>query len=191
MLNVDELKALAAKRISQYSVACDVFEKSQTAVTDAENTLAATHEAQQIVQAVAETVQQEAHARIGGVVSRCLSIVFGEDAYRFEIHFERARGKTEARLVFVRDGMEVNPVDASGGGVVDVAAFALRLSCLMLSRPAQRRVVVLDEPFKFVSADYRDAVRRMLESLSSDLDVQFIMVTHIDELRCGKVVEIA
>jgi len=74
--------------------------------------------------------------------------------------------------------------------VVDVAAFALRLSALMLSRPARRRVVVLDEPFKFVSAGYRDRVRAMLENLAPDLEVQFIFVTHIDELRCGHIVEV-
>ena len=92
--------------------------------------------------------------------------------------------------MFVRNGREVDPIDASGGGVVDVAAFALRLSSLMLSRPARRRLVVLDEPFKFVSAGHRAAVRVMLEGLAADLGVQFLMVTHIEELQCGHIVEL-
>jgi len=145
--------------------------------------------AQEIIQAVAETIQEEAHSRIAGVVTQCLATVFDEP-YEFRIVFERLRGRTEARLVFTRDGAEINPIDAAGGGVVDVAAFALRLSCLMLARPACRRVVVLDEPFKFVSADRRANVRAMLEGLTTDLGVQFIMVTHIDELRCGHIVEV-
>lgn len=156
----------------------------------AEAELDAAAEAQTIVQAVAQTVQEEAHDRIAGVVTRCLTTVF-EDPYEFKIKFERARGRTEAHLTFVRDGHGVNPIDASGGGVVDVAAFALRLSCLMLSRPARRRVVVLDEPFKFVSADRRYAVRAMLEQLAGELGVQFIMVTHIEELQCGRVVDLS
>jgi DNA repair exonuclease SbcCD ATPase subunit len=138
---------------------------------------------------VAETIQEEAHDRIAGVVTRCLAAVF-DDPYEFHIRFERARGRTEARLVFVREGREVNPTDASGGGVVDVAAFALRLSCLMLARPACRRVVVLDEPFKFVSADRRANVRAMLEGLAVDLGVQFIMVTHIEALECGTIIRL-
>lgn len=162
---------------------------ARDAVIAGEDHLAAAEEAQGIVQAVAETVQAEAHDRIAGVVTRCLAAVF-DKPYEFQIRFERARGRTEARLVFVRDGQELDPLDASGGGVVDVAAFALRLSSLMLARPACRRVVVMDEPFKFVSVGRRDRVRAMLESLAEDLDVQFVMVTHMDELRCGTIVEL-
>ncbi len=147
-------------------------------------------EAQQIIQAVAATIQEEAHDRIAGVVTRCLGLVFGEDSYEFKIHFERTRGRTEARLVFAREGVEVGPLDASGGGVVDVAAFALRLACLMLARPAVRRVVVLDEPFRFVSEGYQSSVREMLEMLAKDMDVQFIMVTHNEAYQCGTVIDV-
>jgi len=189
-MQLNELKELAAERTAQHAAARTAFVKARKVMVAAEDELDATQEAQQIIQVVAETVQEEAHDRISGVVSRCLATVFGEDAYEFKIRFERARGRTEARLVFVRDGMEVNPVDASGGGVVDVAAFALRLGCLMLSRPARRRVVVLDEPFRFVSQEYREAVRSMLEGLSVDLGVQFVMVTHIEELATGHIVRI-
>jgi DNA repair exonuclease SbcCD ATPase subunit len=186
---VNMWRAMANKVVATRAVAHTYLQACRRAVVVGEAEADATEEAQGIVQAIAETVQEEAHDRIAGVVSRCLAAVFDEP-YEFHIRFERARGRTEARLVFVRDGFEVNPIDGSGGGVVDVAAFALRLSCLMLARPACRRVVVLDEPFKFVSADRRTGVRAMLESLAVDLDVQFIMVTHIDELRCGTIIEV-
>jgi len=175
--------------VAEQAAAKAVLRRARQAVVDGEEELDATEEAQRVTQAIAETIQEEAHNRIAGVVTRCLATVFDEP-YEFRIRFERARGRTEANLVFVREGLEVNPLDASGGGVVDVAAFALRLSALMLSRPARRRVVILDEPFKFVSAGYRDRVRAMLESLAPDLEVQFIFVTHIDELRCGHIVEV-
>lgn len=189
MNKTEKWRVLANNAIAKRGAAKAHLQACRQAVIAGEEELDAAEEAQGIVQAVAETIQEEAHDRIAGVVSQCLATVF-EEPYEFHIKFERARGRTEARLVFVRDGLEVNPIDASGGGVVDVAAFALRLSCLMLSRPARRRVVVLDEPFKFVSADRRAGVRAMLEGLTTDLGVQFIMVTHIDELRCGTIVEI-
>jgi DNA repair exonuclease SbcCD ATPase subunit len=81
-------------------------------------------------------------------------------------------------------------LNSTGGGVVDVASFALRVACLILHRPRLSKVMVLDEPFKFVSAQYRDRVRTMLERLSQDLDMQIIMVSHIDELETGKVIEL-
>lgn len=151
--------------------------------------LSAIVEAQSTAQGVAAEVQASAHDRIARVVSRCLAAVFDEP-YEFRVTFDRKRGKTEARLGFVRDGVEMDPLTAAGGGVVDVAAFALRLAALVLARPARRRLVVLDEPFKFVSAEYRGAVRGMLEMLAEDMDVQFVIVTHIDELKTGTVIEV-
>ena len=146
-------------------------------------------QAQQFLQNVAKAVQEVAHDRISSVVSKCLALVFDEP-YEMRIHFERKRGKTEARLYFVREGIEVDPLSATGGGVVDVAAFALRLACLALAKPKLRRILVLDEPFRFVSAEYRDRIRDMVTALAKEMDVQFILVTHIDELKTGKIVEL-
>ena len=151
--------------------------------------LDAATEARQVAQGVAEAVQQTASNQVAGVVTKCLEVVF-DDPYEFEIIFEQKRGRTEARLVFVRDGQQVDPLGAAGGGVVDVAAFALRLACLALSTPRCRRLVVMDEPFRFVSKQYRPRLRDMLSALSEDMGFQFIFVTHIPELAVGHVVEV-
>jgi hypothetical protein len=157
---------------------------------EAEALLHRTQAAQEILQLIAQAVQQKAHERISAVVTSCLQSVFGKDAYAFKIVFERKRGRTEASLRFTRGDLDVDPMTASGGGVVDVAAFALRVACLMLHRPRLSKLIVLDEPFKFVSADYRDNVRLMLEELSEDLGLQIVMVTHIDELETGKIIRL-
>ncbi len=182
-----EKKALdlqAEARAATLSLTSEVLslEKSTETATDA-------LEAQKVLQIVAQSVQQQAHDKIAGVVSQCLESVFDEP-YEFKILFEQKRGRTEAKLVFSRNGNECDPLTASGGGPVDVASFALRLSCLLLTRPATRRVLILDEPFKFLSENYRERIRVMLETLSKEMKVQIIMVTHLDELRCGKVIEL-
>lgn len=189
MIDLAEVVAYRDQKLAERAAAKAAWSSSRSKLAQAEEYWYAAEEAQETVQAIAETVQQAAHARIAGVVSKCLAAVFDEP-YDFQIEFERSRGRTEARLVFVRNGEPVNPIDSSGGGVIDVAAFALRVSCLLLHRPACRRCIVMDEPFKFVSAEYQDRVRALLESLADDLDVQFIMVTHIDALRAGTVVEV-
>lgn len=156
----------------------------------AEDNFTHCEQAQQVIQHVVQTVQQTAHKQIAEVVSKCLQTVF-EEPYEFVIRFERRRGKTEAELVFVRDGIEVQPIDAAGGGVVDLAGFALRLACLILSRPRRRKVLVLDEPFKFVHGDKnRQRVRQLLLSLAKEFDVQFIISTGIPEYHIGKVVDL-
>ncbi|QDP54809.1 MAG: hypothetical protein Unbinned3891contig1000_7 [Prokaryotic dsDNA virus sp.] len=144
-------------------------------------------ESQQILQALCQQVQHQAHNRICSVVSTCLSTVF-DNPYTFHINFEQKRGRTEAELVFKRKGLEVDPMTATGGGMVDVAAFALRVSCLMLHQPPLSRVLVLDEPFRFVSGEFQDNVRTMMQELAEELGIQFVMVTHNRAYETGKLV---
>lgn len=147
-------------------------------------------EARAILQQVAEEVQTHSHRAVAGLVTRCLKAVFGEDSYEFRIKFEPKRGKTEAELVLVKDGREVSPTAGVGGGVTDVVSFALRLSCLLLSRPARRRLLVLDEPCRHLSRDYQSRVRDLFLVLADECGVQIVFVTHSDEMACGKVVDL-
>lgn len=150
-----------------------------------------TAKAQVIVQSIGQEVQSQAHSRIAPVVSHCLKTVFGEEAYEFKIHFLRKRGRTEAKLVFIRDGHELNPASGAGIGQMNVAAFALRLACLNLIIPRPRRLIVLDEPFKDVNGEiYQERCRQMLETLATEMKFQFIMVTGKECFLAGKVIEL-
>jgi len=177
------------KKLAELEVARSSFRSLDNSLNETREQAQAAGEAQELAQHVAQVIQQKAHDQIARVVSRCLSAVFDEP-YEFRIHFERKRGRTEARLTFDRDGMEVDPMTASGGGVVDIASFALRLSCLILNKPPLRRAMVMDEPFRFVSEEFRDRVKALLETLSEEMKTQFVMVTHINELKMGQVIEL-
>lgn len=166
-----------------------VKEEKKT-LAEAKEHLTAVTEAQRIVNEVARTVQASAHGQIAATVTRCLQAVFGDDAPEFRILFEKKRGRTEARLVFVQGDHEVDPESGQSGGVLEVAAFALRLSALLLAVPKRRRLLVVDEPFRCLSKQYRPAVRDLLGKLSEELGVQIIMVTHSEEFVTGKVVEL-
>ena len=160
-------------------------ELAEQAVEKASNVVAA----RRLIQAVAAAVQSKVHESIASVVSRCLEAVF-EEPYEFDLAFVEKRGRTEAEMKFERDGELVDPMTASGGGVVDVGAFAARVARLMLARPLRRPLLVLDEPFRFVSRDFRPRVRRLIESLADEMDIQFVIVTHDPQLAVGKVVEV-
>lgn len=189
MSSTSNLREQLNAKLADYRAACQTLRTEQQALAEAEDTATDAEEAQKILQLVAQTVQQQAHDRIAGVVTRCLAAVF-DDPYEFKVVFEQKRGRTEARLIFMSEGKEIDPMSAAGGGVVDIAAFALRLSCLMLSRPPVRKLLVMDEPMKFVSERYRDRVRLLLEGLSEELGVQMIFVTHMSALRTGTVIEL-
>lgn len=187
--DASSIRQALADKLADRKAAQSSLQQAQHELIQADEHLDDAAAAQTIIQDVAQAVQQEAHSKISGVVSRCLEYVF-DFPYEFEVMFEQKRGRTEASFRFLRDGLDVDPVKSCGGGPIDVAAFALRLACLMLSRPPLRRVLILDEPFRYVSVEYRDRVRTLLETLSVEMGVQIIQVTHSEELMAGKIVRL-
>lgn len=176
--------------LARYKLATEKVRDEKQHLRIVEEQLTAAEEARKIVQTVAQEVQIRCHKQISRIVSRCLSAVFGENAYEFRIDFEQKRGRTEARLLFVRDGEEIEPTDSCGGGVIDMASLALRLAALVLSRPQKRRLLVLDEPLRCLSRNYAERVGEMLMTLAEELSVQFCIVTHSESLAIGKTIRI-
>jgi len=167
--------------------ACREAEKK--ALDEANRELENVRSANELARGIAAEVQARVCGCVAGVVSRCLEAVFDEP-YEFKMDFVERRGRTEVDLTFVRDGAVVDPITASGGGVVDVASFALRLAALLLLGSKTRKVLVLDEPFRFLSEEYREKIRKLLNELASEMKIQILMVTHIRELETGKVVRL-
>lgn len=178
-----ELKSLRADLEQRKGRLVQLREQLKLAETDrkqSKRALWASERAQVIIQQVAQATQQELEYRISELVTLALSSVF-PIPYQFKLRFVVRRGKTEADLLFLRDGQEIDPLSASGGGVVDVAAFALRVALWRLSN-GLRPVLVLDESFKWISASYLSLAGEMLRSLSGKMGIQIILVTHLEPL---------
>lgn len=134
-------------------------------------------QAQLIIQEVAKQTQSQLEYHISDVVSMALSAVF-DDPYEFSLKFVERRGKTEADIVFLREDEEVDPLQSAGGGAVDVASFALRIALWSIGKPRSRNTIILDEPFRFLSADLQPKAGEMMKLLSERMGIQFIIVTH-------------
>jgi DNA repair exonuclease SbcCD ATPase subunit len=131
------------------------------------------------VQDVAQKTQEQLVIHIQDVVNTALDTCF-PDEYQFNLVFEIKRNKTEARLVFMKNGFEIDPMEASGGGVVDVASFALRIAAWSLG--ATSNTICLDEPMKFLSRDLQPRAGEILKEISTKLGLQFIMVSHVADI---------
>lgn len=190
MTDLRSIRRRLDTQLAEHRTAVAVVDAAESDLFKAQRRVENCTEAQRILQQVAEAVQTQANARIASVVSRCLEAVFEENAYEFRFLFEQKRGKTEATPLFVRDGYEMEPTNAAGGGCIDVAAFALRVACLVMARPALRRVLVLDEPVKHLSANYRPRFAELMLTLAKELGVQFLISTHFREFHCGKVIDL-
>ncbi len=136
--------------------------------------------AQKILQIVAKQTQDQIIFHISDIVTLALNSIFDEP-YQFKLDFVEKRGKTEAELYFLRNDVKIDPLTASGGGVVDIASIALRIALWSLSN--RNNTIILDEPGKFISKNYINRVAEMLKMLSEKLNLQLILVTHINELK--------
>ena len=149
----------------------------QTELAEKKRSLRQHEQAREVVREVGLKTQQSLQFHIGDITSTALEAVFA-DPYGLDVEFIQRRNKTECDLTFVRDGHKIDPLSASGVGAVDVASFALRIASWSMSRPHTRNVIILDEPFRYLSENYQEQASIMLKELSQKLGLQFIIVTH-------------
>lgn len=138
-------------------------------------------EARELLAVVALETQEQLRYHISEIVTLAMDAVLDEP-YALEVEFVPKRNKTECELWFSRGGERVKPMDASGGGAVDIAAFALRVAIWSLRAQRTRATIILDEPFRFLSSNLQPRAGKMLKELSTRLGIQFIMVTHSEAL---------
>jgi len=138
-------------------------------------------EAQTIIQNVAQITQKELEYHVGELVTLAMAAVF-EDPYALDVEFVQRRGRTETDLWFSRDGSQVDPMTASGGGAVDVASFALRVALWSLAPKRTRPTLVMDEPLKWLKGgELPEKGARMIKEISERLGLQIIMISHIPD----------
>jgi len=113
------------------------------------------------------------------MVTTALQAVFEED-YQFVIDFDIKRNKPEAKISLKLRGEETDPKDSCGGGVLDVASFALRVVLWSIENPKSSNVIILDEPMKFLHGRIENAMK-MIKDLSKKLNIQFIIVSQMEE----------
>ena len=168
-------------RMNQLKGSMFILENDQKSVKSKieslEEKLDVIEKAREIIRIVALDTQKQLEYQISEIVSLALASVF-EEPYKLKLNFVEQRGKTEAVITFERNNQECNPLTASGGGAVDVACMALRLSLWSLQQKRTRNTIILDEPFKCLSKDLSEKAGQLLKMLSDKLGIQFILVTH-------------
>lgn len=116
------------------------------------------------------------------IVTNALKAIYPND-FTFILDFKRVRNKLECQPMLQEDGFIYDNIkDACGGGVCDIISFALRIGLLSLMEPEPIKLVILDEPFRFLGS-YMSKAWHMVKMISDspDLDFQFLIVTHDEE----------
>ena len=135
-------------------------------------------EALEIIKIVGIKTQKELEYHIGNLVSLAISSVFPHENYKFTLEFVERRGQSECDLYLEQDGKVLDPIYGNGGGIVDIACFALRIAALSMLKGKIRPLLILDEPFKHLSDDLQEPAGEMLSKLSNKVGIQIIYISH-------------
>ncbi len=164
-----ELDALRAQR-----------EKADAALTVERDDQALTVKARLLLEQYSEIEQQQLKAKVEALVSRGLQTIFGM-GYSFTIQMRMLRKQAAMEFTITRELVERDPMDAHGGGLVNVIALVLRLTIVALT-PGLSRTVVLDEPFAQLSQGYIEGMSQFIRELVDATGIQLIIVSHETEI---------
>lgn len=140
-------------------------------------------EAREITSEAAVETQQNLQFHIESLVNTALRSVWGDEAYTFKANFVRRHNQVECDLRLVRGDTEIEPLEASGGGVCDVVSMALRMVYHGLGTAMP--VMIYDEPLRHLSEDMQERAAEMRNALCKHLGLQFIIITHSDTAILG------
>lgn len=177
MNRIQELRNKLEQEKGKYAQTQNWISTLQETMKEEKKELERAEQAREIIREVGLETQKQLQFHISDITSLALEAVF-EDPYELIAEFVQRRNKTECDLYFSRDDNPVDPISASGGGTVDVAAFALRIAAWSMQNPKRRNTIILDEPLRFLSVDKQERASQMIKELSERLGIQFIIITH-------------
>jgi len=132
---------------------------------------------------VQQVTKQKTKESFERLVTYALRFIYSKE-YKFELEFGRRGNLSEINFnVKTPEFAEAyDPLDSSGGGVLDILSLALRICLLELTRPKIEGFLVLDEPFKHLSSNYLETAIKFLEAITKKIGRQIILITHKQEL---------
>lgn len=181
MSDIQALRRTLEQRKGRRNQIADSLAKTEASLRDKKRDLRRYEQAREIIREVGLKTQQQLQVHISEITTLALEAVF-PDPYALTAEFVQRRNKTECDLYFIRDDNPVDPLSAAGGGTVDVASFALRVASWSMRTPRSRNILILDEPFRYLSEGLLPRAGEMIKQISEKLGLQIIMVTHSEEL---------
>jgi len=116
------------------------------------------------------------------LVSYAMNFIYGEN-YKFHLDFG-TRGNLQ-ELNFSIETPEFkepyDPLDTSGGGILDIVSLALRIVLMEVSQPKIQGFLLMDESLKHLSENYLPNANEFLTEISKKLNRQILFISHESE----------
>jgi len=182
MINLAKYERFVAENRALVNLLTSKRAELEGRITKLQNVGKDLSEALDVMNAVSILCQEQFKGVVEGIVTDALKFVYGE-TYSFEMDSEIKRNQPEIVFYVVIDGHRYSiRNDDIGGGVIDVVAFALRVTLWALQDQQTDNVMILDEPLKNLDVNRLVLMGDMIKKISQDLGLQFIVVTHETQL---------
>jgi DNA repair exonuclease SbcCD ATPase subunit len=129
-----------------------------------------------------EFTRNKVKEKLESLANSALSCIFPDKTLEFKVLPNKTKKGLNYDLYIETDGVITPLFDAKGGGVLDVVALSLRVSFVRFFSGKLRQVIILDEPFKNLDSYRVNFAIEWLKTVSKELEMQFIIITHIKSL---------
>ena len=143
---------------------------------------------EEFLKKMSTTLRKDTIEKLEEIITTALQHILGED---ISFKIETPNDKPEAYFYIVNNYsgtiVQNEPEDSRGGGIIDIVSVALRLAVAELCHI--EGPLILDEPAKHLSAEYKDNFASFLRMIRDEFGRQIIIITHDHTLaECGDII---
>lgn len=116
------------------------------------------------------------------LVTYAVKFIYGEN-YKFHLDFGTRGNLQELNFSIETPNFneKYDPMDTSGGGILDIISLALRIVLMEVNMPKIQGFILMDESLKHLSSNYLPQASLFLKEISQKLNRQIIFISHEDE----------
>lgn len=166
---IDEEKRVIKKLIAE----------KEKKIASARNMETECDQALKLLEVIGSTSRTKIKTQIESLVSGALVTTFERDDYGFKADFVNRRNQIECDLLATVGDRVEDPLESGGGGRVDTISTALRFVLISLTK--HPGPIVLDEPGKWVSPEFRANFLAFIKEYSKKAERQIIMTTQVQD----------
>lgn len=174
------IRKLDAKRIER-SIIVQSKDRLNDKILSLKDELDIIIQVRDVFQKAASETQQFLSNHLSAIVTNAVRSVFPEREITFHLKFVERRNSTECDLYLTEGNHEFSLFDSRGYGITDIVSFAMKVAYVILHQ--NENLLIIDEPFRNLSTRRYDLASKMVRTISEELNIQFIIVTHVDELK--------
>jgi len=169
----------------QYKLLSEQIKESKELVTKYEKDIILSTKAVELLDMVQTITKDYTCNKFETLVTQMLQFIFESDEYEFKLEFGRRGNLQELKFYIKKPNIEeiFDPMDVSGGGVLNIISVALRIVLIEISTPRIHGPMIFDESFSNLSEEYLPNAARFLKDLTKKLNRQIILITHKDHFK--------